>query len=159
MLLVHDLFLVFNSREDISVRKALVIYLTVILFLLSGCASAEAVYDSVKSFEATDEELQLLVDGDLGFEMDGFSAESGEGGIKGYLKSLGYSICKTLSVSTKQYALWIIGISFLIGFIIIRFSPNAIGVRKVGWFVFIFGIPILTVILLFASAYGADALM
>lgn len=137
------------------------ICLFAVLLLLGGCAPAEAVYESAKSFEATDEELQLLVDGDLGFEIGGISAEGveGEGGLSGYFKRLGYSICKTLSVSTKQYALWIIGISWLIGFIIIRFSPKAIRVRRIGWFVFIFGIPILTVILLFASAYGADALM
>lgn len=142
-------------------KKFVVICLTLTFLLLSGCASADSIYDSVKSFEATDEELQMLVDGDLGFELGGISTEGveGEGGIKGYFKSLGYTICKTLSVSTKQYAFWIIGISWLIGFIIIRFSPKAIGVRKVGWFVFIFGIPIVTVVLLFASAYGADALM
>lgn len=141
-------------------KRVLCVLLLVILLIFSGCAASDAVYESVKSYEATDEELQLLIDGDLGMDISGVSAEGlEEGGLKGYLRSVGYSICKTLSVSAKEYALWIIGISFLIGFIIIRFSPKAIRVRRVGWFVFIFGIPILTVILLFASSYGADALM
>lgn len=142
-------------------NRIFLVCMLVAMFFTAGCEQTDAIYESVKSFEATDAELQMLIDGNLGVEVDGISVDevSIEDGVGSYFKELGYNFFKFLSIGTKQYCVYVIGISWLIGFIIIRLSPNAIKVRRIGWFVFIFGIPVLTLVLLFGSAFAADALM
>ena len=132
--------------------------------LIVGCSSADAdnVYDYASEAlgEATDEELELLAGGRLGVNFDGSgigSGLNGDGSFGGGIKGGLYGMLTALCNSAKQYGPFVIVGSVLFGIILLRLAPKAIKVRRTAWVVFIIGIPVVVLFLIFGTAILADA--
>lgn len=124
--------------------------------LLQGCTTAKAVYESFKEIELTDEELKLLSEGKLTYDV-----EHGRGDFENYgdyLKYRAYQYITAGSGFLKGKVPTYIVISWVIGLVMFFLSRKAIKVRKMALIVFGFGIPALLFLLLYGSAFLADAL-
>lgn len=136
------------------------------LFLM-GCSSADA--DSVYRYaseafgEASEEELNLLSEGKLGVDVgnqglgsglgSGYASGDIAGNVRGGLYGMLTAVCST----AKMYGPFIIIGSILIGIVMLRLAPKAIKVRRTAWTVFIIGIPVVMLLLIFGTAILADA--
>jgi len=134
-------------------RYIYILLFYIFLFGLSGCGSTEEIYEQAKEYTTVSPEtLELLVDGQLGVEVE---SPSIEGDVT--VKSIGYVAMSGVSAYAKQYGWIIICVSIALGLLIMKLSGRATNIKKVGLFVFCLTIPIVTVLILYASSFLADA--
>lgn len=135
--------------------KLLVILL--ITLLLTGCASTNDYYDYAQSYMLSEDEVRLLTERRLGVEIDGMNLDkSSFDNVSDYYRYVASNYASYISDYAKYYGVWIIIFSEALGIILLLLAKRSIQVRKTAVFVFILAIPILTLVLMYGTAFLAD---
>lgn len=135
-------------------KKRMVFAMAIIfLWFVSGCASSEEVYDEFTFFESpTRIEWEAIGQGNMALSYD-------EGDFDNYFDYIRYRIGNTLDVvssMTKNYAGLIIACSISLGVLMLCIARKSIQIRKFAFFVFILGIPLMVMFLVYGTAIIAD---
>lgn len=134
-------------------RFLLLFLVSCIMVFFSGCTSGETVYDHLMSYEATDEELELVSEGKLSMEYDRGDFDSDID----YYKYLANFYLSQGTGYLKQYAVLIIIISEILGITLLLLFRKSIEIRRFAVLVFIVGIPVLIILAIYGTAILADS--
>lgn len=120
----------------------------------SGCMTPSDIYEASRKYEATDEQLKALAEGKLTIRYDKENFDS----YIDYLKYCAASYVVSGTQSLKTYAIPLGALSIAIGLVLMGLGKRSMRIRKFALFVFIIGIPVFIVCLIYASAFFADAI-
>lgn len=143
------------------IRKMVTVLCFCILItsILTGCATAQNVYEAFERAELTDEELKLLTEGKLTYEIDDLEFERGNfENIKDYFEYRAYQFIKGGNQVLKGKVPVYIVVSIAIGGVLFLLARKAIKIRRMALLIFIIGIPFILMLLLYGTAILADIL-
>ena len=149
-----------------------VVLVSLVAILLCGCEASEGVYKTLSdSFEVNDDELQALTEGKLDFndadengsDLD-INVEPGD--IGGSISNIGnsaksglYKAVSGICTWSKSYGYIIAVASAFIGIIIMRLARKSINIRRKALLIFVLGIPIIVIVLMYGTAFLADSML
>ena len=146
-----------NQRKTLPFNTIVFVILTfTFAIFMCGCASGKSVYEMFKEIELTDEELELLSEGKLTYDVE--YGRSDFGSLKEYLQYRAYQFVTASKGFIHEKALLYIVVSIAIGLIMYLLAPKSIKIRRVAIVVFLLGIPIILLLLFYGSAILADHL-
>lgn len=153
------------------IKKHLTILLTIMILtslLLCGCESVDSIYTMFSdSYELSDDELTALSEGKLALNLEDNSSSDFDttpgtmniDNIGSKTKSFVYSLVSGLCTWTKKYGIYVAVISAFVGIVIMRLARKSINIRRKALFILVIGIPILIFVLMYGSAFLADAMI
>ena len=147
------------GKDTLLLKKLCTLSLLVIaLLFLQGCATPKNVYDAFMDMELSDEELSLLSEGKLTYDVEEGYSYSDFDSMKGFLRYKAYQYISRGNQILKTRAYTYMVLSVCVGTVIFFLARKAIKVRRMALLIFILGIPLFIFIAKYGVAFLTDLL-
>lgn len=146
------------KKQNILPRYLSMFCLLLGFLFITGCATPKNVYDTFMDMELTDEELSLLSEGKLTYEVEEGYGYSDFDSLKGFLRYKAYQYVSMGNQLMKTKAYTYMVISVCVGAVLFFLARKAIKVRRAALLIFILGIPLFIFVAKYGVAFLTDLL-